>query len=402
MIDHNQIAAGHAKISGEFIKAVQGPATRTIGTKDPQAAALGQHLQAVTAQRGLHGTAAAIEVLAQTPGPEAQAFTRRLVHYVDELSAIEQEFDPPEISHQVVQAAQHNVIKMSEVLYALAVVPTSLAPREKLAQQIADTLINHRQADGGWPYFMTVDAQPSDLVPTAYATRALAIHGYDVSLSVSFLLSHLQRVGTEETDIFVQVLAIYVLCYLPEPYRHDRELRKPFQAAWLRLSPLLNQDLEANIEYLTSKINYVRIPWQLYLLGAAAHLSFYRRFASAKAQRRLRSILDRVQAVGGLIYPHSGRDLSTRTNAILFDVLHHVDTELNIRRLPLRPFIWFEAIKSVIASRPFQYAIRIIVLGLVAYVVVRWSTSSTKNVGDLAPELISSVLLILLTGKKEV
>jgi hypothetical protein len=401
VIDHNQIAAGHAKISGEFVKAVQGPATKTIGTKDPQAAALGQHLQAATDQRGLHGTAAAIEVLAQTPGTEAEAFTRRLVHYVDELSAIEQEFGQPEISHLVVQTSQHNVIKMSEVLYALAAVPTSLAPREKLAQQIADTLIGNRGADGGWPYFMTGDAKPSDLVPTAYATRALAIHGYDVSSSVDFLLSHLQRVGADETDIFVQVLAIYVLCYLPERYRHDRDLRKPFQDTWLRLSPLLNQDLEANIEYLTSKINYVRIPWQLYLLGAAVHLSFYRRFASAKAQRRLRSILDSVQTAGGLIYPHSGRDLSTRTNAILFDVLRHIDNELNIRHLPLRPFIWFEAIKSVVASRPFQYTVRVIVLGLIAYVIVRWSTSSTKNVGDLAPELLSSVLLILLIGKKE-
>jgi hypothetical protein len=164
---------------------------------------------------------------------------------------------------------------------------------------------------------------------------------------------------------------------------------------------LLNQDLQANIEYLADKINYVRIPWQLYLIGAAAHLSFYRRFASARAQRRLRSILDNVQAAGGLIYPHSGRDLSTRTNAKLFDVLNNIDNELKIRRLPLRPFIWLEAIKSVVATRPFQYAVRVAVLGLIVYVVVKWSTSPTKNIGDLAPELLSSLLLILLIGKKE-
>lgn len=401
MIDHNQIAAGHAKISAEFIKAVQGPATKAVGAKDAQAAALGQHLEALTDQRGLHGTAAAIQVLAQTQGGEAQAFTRRLVHYVDEQSVIEQAFGQPEVSRQAILNAQHNVIKMSEVLYALAVVPTSLAPREDLARKIADVLEKHRGADGGWPYFMTADAKTSHLVPTAYATQALAIHGFDVSLSVDFLLSHLQKVGTDKTDIFVQVLAIYVLCYLPEKYRHDKELRKPFKEAWLRLSSLLNQDLEANIEYLADKINYVRIPWQLYLLGAAAHLSFYKRFASAKAQRRLRSILDNVQTAGGLIYPHSGRDLSTRTNAILFDVLNNIDNELKIRRLPLRPFIWLEAIKSVVASRPFQYAVRVAVLGLIVYVVVKWSTSTTKNIDELAPELLSSVLLIFLIGKRE-
>ncbi len=401
MIDRNQIAASHAKISGEFIKAVQGPATKIVSTKDPQAAAVGQHLQAATDQRGLHGTAAAIEVLAQTPGTEAQDLTRRLVHYVDKLSIIEQDLDHPEISHQDIQTSEHNVIKMSEVLYALAAVPTSLAPRETLARRIADTLQRHRRADGGWPYFMAPDAKVSDVVPTAYATRALAIHGYDVSLSVDFLLNQLRKADTDETDIFVQVLTIYVLCYLPERYRHDKELKRPFQDAWLRLSPLLNQDLEANIEYLTSKINYVRIPWQLYLLGAAAHLSPYRRFASAKAQRRLRSILDSVQAAGGLLYPHSGRDLSTRTNAILFDVLNQIDNELKIRHLPLRPFIWVEALKSFVGSRPFQYCIRVIVLALIVYAVVRWSMSSTKNVSDLAPELLSSALLILLTGRKE-
>ena len=401
MLDHDQIAAGRATISGEFIKAAQGLATKAVSTKDPQAAALGQHLQAATAQRGLHGTAAAIEVLAQTPGAEAQDFTRRLVHYVDELSAIEEAFPQPEISRQDVHTSQHNVIKMSEVLYALAAVSTSSAPREKLAAHIAGDLVKHRKADGGWPYSMTAYAKPSDLVPTAYATRALASHGYDVSSSVEFLLSDVRKPGADQTDIFVQVLAIYVLCYLPEKYKHDKELRKPFQDAWLRLSPLLNQDLEANIEYLTNKINYVRIPWQLYLLGAAAHLSPYRRFPSAKAQRRLRSILDSVKVAGGLLYPHSGRDLATTTNAILFDVLNNIDNELKIRRLPLKPFIWVEAFKSVVGSRPFQYGVRAIVLGLIAYVIVRWSMSSTKNVGDLAPELLASALLILLTGKRE-
>lgn len=401
MIDHDQIVTSRQKISAEFIKAVQGPATREVSSGDVQAAALGQHLHAATAQRGLHGTAAAIEVLAQTPGAEAQDFTRRLVHYVDELPTIEHAFAAPKIPERDVEASQHNVIKMSEVLYGLAAVPTSLAPREQLARNIAETLVKHRAADGGWPYFMTDDPKPSDVLPTAYATRALASHGYDVSLSVNFLLDNLVKANSDQTDIFVEVLVIYVLCYLPEVYRRDKDLKKPFEDTWPRLSPLLNQDLEANIEYLASKINYVRIPWQLYLLGAAAHLSPYRRFASASAQRRLRSVLESVQKKGGLLYPHSGRDLSSRTNAILFDVLNKIDGELAIRRLPLKPFVWIEAFKSAIASRPFRYTVRIIVLCLIAYVIVRWFLSGSKSIADLAPELLSSALLILLTGRRE-
>lgn len=400
MIDHDQIVTSRQKISAEFVKAVQGPATREVSSKDAHAAALGQHLYAATAQRGLHGTAAAIEVLAQTPGTEAQDLTRRLVRYVDELPTIEQAFSAPETSQLDVQASQHNVIKMSEVLYGLAAVPTSLAPREQLARNIAETLVKHRRADGGWPYFMTGDSKPSDVLPTACAVRALASHGYDVSLSVNFLIDNLVKPSSDQTDIFVEVLVIYVLCYLPESYRRDKALRKPFEDTWLRLSPLLNQDVEANIEYLANKINYVRIPWQLYLLGAAAHLSPYRRFASASAQRRLRFILESVQTNGGLLYPHSGRDLSSRTNAILFDVLNKIDGELTIRRLPLKPFVWVEAFKSAIASRPFRYTVRIVASCLIAYVIVRWFLSDS-SIADLAPELLSSALLILLTGRRE-
>ena len=401
MIGHEQIVTSRQRISAEFLKAVQGPATREVSGEDAQAAALGQHLHAASPQRGLHGTAAAIEVLAQTSGTEAQDLTRRLVHYVDEIRAIEQAFAAPPISQRDVEASQRNVIKMSEVLYGLAAVPTSMAPREQLARSIADTLVKHRAADGGWPYFMADEAKPSDVLPTAYATRALASHGYDVSLSVNFLLDSLVKASSDQTDIFVEVLIIYVLCYLPEMYRRDKELKKSFEETWLRLSALLNQDVEANIEYLTSRINYVRIPWQLYLLGAAVHLSPYRRFASASAQRRLRFILEGVHVKGGLLYPHSGRDLSSRTNAILFDVLNKIDGELAIRRLPLKPFVWIEAFKSAIASRPFLYTVRIVVFCLIVYVIVRWFLSGSRGIADLAPELLSSALLILLTGRRE-
>src|SRR5258707_3139884 len=105
MIDHDQIAAGRTKVSAEFLKAVQGPATQRLVAKDPQAAALGQHLQATTAQRGLHGTAAAIEVLAQTSGSDAQGYTRRLVHYVDQQSKVEELFSDPDVSRQQIETS---------------------------------------------------------------------------------------------------------------------------------------------------------------------------------------------------------------------------------------------------------------------------------------------------------
>jgi hypothetical protein len=81
-------------------------------------------------------------------------------------------------------------------------------------------------------------------------------------------------------------------------------------------------------------------------------------------------------------------------------MLGNIDDELE-KRLTFEPFIWLESFKSVVGSRPFLYSVRIIVLGLILYAIARWSTSSDRNVGALAPELLSSVLLILLTGKRE-
>jgi hypothetical protein len=249
MIGSKEIGESKEKISEGFIRAAQGPATQQLAQADAQAAALGQHLHATTPQRGLHGTAAAIEVLAQTPGSQAKELTRRLVHYIDSISNIEAAVPDSETSQQDIKASQHNVIKMSEVLYSLAAVPTSSAPREELARHIAETLVGSCQPDGGWPYYMAGSSAASDVVPTAYATRALAAHGFDVTGSVKFLVENLKKKSSDEIDIFVQVLEIYVLCYLPVDYRPEKELNKPFEDAWLRLSTLLNQDLEANIEY---------------------------------------------------------------------------------------------------------------------------------------------------------
>lgn len=401
MIDHENIVKARAKISAEFLTAVQGPATQAVAAKDHDAAALGQHLHATTDQRGLHGAAAALQVLAETDAGDAQDYARRLVHYVDHQAEIERSVIDSDAWQQHVQASAENVIKLSELLYALASVPTSLAPREALARRIAEHLVGHRNADGGWPYSITTEARSSHVLPTAYAVRALASHRYNVAQSVEFLRSQAQNASADHADVFVQVLAVYVLCFLPSPVRNDRDIRRPFHRLWLQLSSLLGQDLEANIEYVTSKINYVRIPWQLYLLATSARLSPYRRFASAKAQRRLRVILENVDASGGLRYPHSGRELSSRTNAILFDVLGQIDAELAVRRLPLRPFIYLGLLRAAAASRVFQYIVRVLVLVLIAYVMIRWLVSGETNLADLAPELLSSVLLILLTGKRE-
>lgn len=324
------------------------------------------------------------------------------MHYVDQRLEIEQSITAAGTSVDSLQISESNVIKLSEVLYALAGVPTSVAPREQIAKRIAELLRSARRTDGGWPYYVENSSDESELLPTAYAVRALVAHGYNVDESTEYLRERLKNPGESQTDVSVQVTALYVLCFLPDSEVPNSELRAAFSSLWLRLAPLLSQDLEANIEYWGGRMSYVRVPWQLYLLAIAAKLSPYRRFASSLAQRRLKAILGGVEVNGGLIYPHSGRDLSSRTNAILFEVLGIIREQLNVRKLPLGPFEVYEEIKKGVSSRTARYIIRAAALGLIVFAVVSWLRERDHHIGEFAPEIISSVLLILLTGKREV
>ena len=402
MISAEALTNARSRILAEFLRAVKGPPTKVVQSVDSEAAALGQHLRGSRPQRGLHGTAAAIQVLSSGHTEETQLLTRRLVHYIDERFEIEQSITAAGKSVDSLQISDNNVIKLSEVLYALAGVPTSVAPREQIAKRIAEVLRSARRTDGGWPYYVEEGSDESELLPTAYAVRALVAHGYNVGESTEYLRERLKNPGESQTDISVQVTALYVLCFLPDSEVPSSELRAAFSSLWLRLAPLLSQDLEANIEYWGGRMSYIRVPWQLYMLAIAAKLSPYRRFASSIAQRRLKAILAGVDANGGLIYPHSGRDLSSRTNAILFEVLGIVREQLNIRRLPLGPFEIYEEIKKGISSRTARYIIRAAALGLIVFAVVSWLGERDHHIGEFAPEIIGSVLLILLTGKREV
>lgn len=63
MISAEALTNARSRILAEFLRAVKGPPTQVVQTVDSEAAALGQHLKGSRPQRGLHGTAAAIQVL---------------------------------------------------------------------------------------------------------------------------------------------------------------------------------------------------------------------------------------------------------------------------------------------------------------------------------------------------
>ncbi len=408
MITDGQILKAKDTLANEFIRVASGVATTEVEQQDQDAAAVGQHMPGTSNQRGMHGTAAAIRVLADSSVDEASTYTKRLVHYVENRRQIESAFEPPHIDERVLNENDRNVIKISEVLYSLSIVPTGTASTEQLKQRLARTLLDGHSLGSGWGYYIDANADDTALLPSAFAVFALSANGYDVKQDIEYLRRQMtQGDGATQTDISVQVFVLYVLCYMKNAPDPDKALSKAFRQLWERLAPLLVQDLESNIEYVDPRseyvrASYVRVPWQLYLIACSAKMSAYRRFASARAQRRLQSILGSITTSGGLIYPHSGTDLSTRTNAILYEVLDRLRTELNVRRLPLKPFELYDRTREFLSSKPATYLVRLIVLMLMGFAVRNWLRSPGHELGALAPEFISSFLLIILTARKDV
>ena len=163
-VDRLTKAIGRVQSScGEQVRS--GSQTETL---DDEYAACGQFLgETQNAQRGLHGTAAAIEMLSASSEDDRQELLERLVKFVIDRDKA----DPPSDNRKRT-SDKANIIKTSELLAAMSELPASLQVqglsdfRSSLVQLLSET----KQADG-WPYFK--DGGQADLLPTVHALRAL-------------------------------------------------------------------------------------------------------------------------------------------------------------------------------------------------------------------------------------
>ena len=407
MIDSAQIAATLSKLAGSFLRCYEvGEQSRDLNPMG--GGAFGQFLdQPASHHRGIHGTAAALRVLASLDRADAQSATTQIVRYLTHRIDIEGQIGSHETRDDRVEKAtldEDNVIKNSEVLYALKFVKATVPERHDLATRIAGRLHTGIVQGKGWPYFLGDGSIPQPL-PTAYAVRALAMHQYDVREPVQYLVTQLESPASRQTDIWVQVACIFVLAYLPSGSADidDDKLKSSLLSLWGKLEPLLRQDLEANIEYTYKDLNYyVRVPWQLYLICAAARLKPLQCFGSSVAQRRLSSIVQAVNSRRGFIYPHSGDGLSVRTNGILYDVLALIKEEMKPRSFMLRPFYIWDNIRVFFGSQLVRAATILVILALIVAGIWDWVRKPDASIGDLGPELLGGVLLFVLSSRKEV
>jgi len=363
----------------------------------PDGAACGQFLgDYARPQRGLHGTAAALRVLSQGTSTEAANLVRRLVWYVENRQILfkdgKEPVDPSRFSDD-----ENNVIKLSEILYALAFVQASQSLTDQLVRLLAERLIGGIKEDKGWCNFLDIDG-PVDPLPTAFAVLALSSHGLAYEQRISKPITYLTELVTQTAptaasninETSVKIFCVFALTFRRDELSHSEltHLKKAFNDLWKAYERLLTQDLEQNIEYSIGPRNYyVRVPWQLYLLALGAVLD-PKRLSSFKAQKRLAHILHQVTHTG-FRYPYSGAPISSRTSAILFDLFLKIKRHKN-RGVIYRFYFVVDSLRTFLSLPFFTWLIYAVMVILAIYCIRGWAENHGEP-RELGPELIVAI-----------
>jgi len=353
--------------------------------------------------RGLHGTAAAIRVLAEASHAVQAECLPPLQLYVRDRQAIESGLGAT--PDRITKCADDllNTVKVSELLYGVAHVRPVLQDKE-LLETLIQQLRDRRFSSQGWGYFLDDQSGPFP-VPTAYAALALAKAGVDVRDPLAFLDTHISttlRAGQRSlAESATSVLCLFVLTYA-NSYADDLATRarlvKYTRQLWSWLDPFMNEDFEQNIQYArVDRTYYLLVPWQLYLMAISAKL-LPSRFASRRAQARLYAMLEAIDA-DGFRYEHSGDRLSCRTNGIAFDICGKLREQRGHGFLLFVAGLW-DRIRELAGGRVVRWSIAIVALGYILWVVWVWGNSSKQHAQDLGPNLAASFLVfLLLLGK---
>lgn len=193
-----------------------------------------------------------------------------------------------------------------------------------------------------------------------------------------------------------------MLTFLPRRGVPTAVLQKEFDDLWRHLAPLLTHDIEANVEYgapARTHSYYIRIPWQLYLLAIAARLRPLRRFSSARAQKRLTSIVDAIRH-GSFVYPQSGRQMSTRTAAILYDTLGLMASSMAARGAMTRLSEPFRQVDRIRSSRAVRGILATGIALLVAESLREWWLLPSHSLAQLGPELAATFFAAVLLRRR--
>ena len=397
-INNETLTQTQSKIKKMFLEQVQKGA-QSSSLNDKNLLACGQFLNYLESnQRGLHGTAAALRVISHYErDDECKQVVQSLLEYAKSFVEVEKTLDPT--SEQSTIIDDNNIVKKAELLYSLSLIKSgTAADRDALIQKIATDLKNS-QTNDGWSFFSDINKDEIDIIPTAMSVLALHANNCDgYKNGRKFLWDEIEKTKKiEDPETFSKiVLALYVLVFTAngELKNHESNYKNILKKIWSSNFAFMNSDIEQNIEYpYNTRHFYVRIPWQLYLLAISNKLS-YRYSSKVYYFSRLHSILEQTSEEG-FKYLHSGKHISSRTNAILFDVIEHLKRDRkNIIAITILNF--FDKVLNFLRNKYVKYFLNFIGLLVIVASFFLWRGEDKDLLADLAPAFIASFTIYLL------
>lgn len=360
--------------------------------------AAGQHLNPYSLnQRGLYGTAGALLALGRSrPSARRIEFIEGLIKYVNERPAVEEslvrtEEDAAWLTARLIREAK-TTFKVAELLYALSVAPPAAAGRERLLRDLLEKIHHGHRPGGGWSADLDA-ANERDPLATASVIRSL--HAAGVSIDEADLkVTQKDAADTWSVSSYIRTFCILVLF---EVDGVNSETAKLWNELLDALRPELHDRTEANYEFrLGNRQDYIRIPWQLYLISGAA---LCRPLSLVFESDIRRTLLDAVQAVGksdGYFYPAFGHMKSTRTYSILMDTLWRVSDKLTGSRYIARTSAVVNWGYRIVYSKTATIIALMAACSLIGLALYSWSFGDAGKLSEIGPEIVAAVLLGIL------
>ncbi|MGN9786944.1 hypothetical protein ACTMTF_36360 [Nonomuraea sp. ZG12] len=371
-----------------------------VGRLPGNALASGQYLDHPDyEQRGLYGTAATIHILARraTTDPAVNDKVSKLIYYVVNRSQAEKASVSGAVYRDLVarriRLQKSDVFRMADIGFAISHVSPVIALRSETLTLVQKALEGARTDPSG--YAVGSEGGSPNPLATAHALRCLAANNLPTRPED---WRYLREYVSSGSDIYVRCFVLLVLA------TYDAELeRRQLQSCWKDLFSALSSEFggqsEANHEYTRyGAQDYVRVPWQIYLIQSCAKLFPLTRFIGFAVQRKMASIAQQISAPGGFKYEASGRYLSTRTYACVWQAIEEI-LSFNFKDPLPRVFVRTVAgATRVFSSQLFGVLTYMALVAVATGSLIEWLNTPGHSFGDLAPNLLAEVMLVIVVG----
>lgn len=393
-------------LTRQILKAAQSEMERRIelrlheetGRLPDYALASGQYLNHPDyEQRGLYGTAATIHMLARraTTDLAVKEQVTKLIYYVVNRSQVERATVSPAVYRDLVarriRLQKTDVFRMADIGFALSHVSPAVALRSEALTLVQKAFDDARADPAG--YAVGSEGGEPDPLATAHAVRCLAANNLPIRPEDwRYLREYLGNGNNNYIRCFVLLVAA--------TYETEAE-RKRLQLIWKEISSALltgfDGHSEANYEYTRfGAQDYVRIPWQIYLVQACAKLFPLTRFNGFAIQRKMLDVVQEISAPTGFRYEASGKYLSTRTYACVWQAFEEI-LAFNFRQpLPRIVVRMVAGATRALSSRLVAVFTYLLLVAIAVGSLVEWLNTPHRSIGELAPNLLAEVVLIIV------